>query len=244
MVVPGINAMTPQPDIAQNLTAVRRNIDTLARRHHRDPGDINLLAVSKTKTIESIMTAAAAGQQHFGENYLQEALAKTTAGPDLTWHFIGAIQSNKTSQIAEHFDWVHTVASAKVAERLSRARSPNAEPLNVCVQVNVSNDPAKAGASPIEIEGLLETVASLPNLVLRGLMTLPTQSIGLIGQRAPFAHLRQIAEAARAHGLNQVRDLSMGMSGDLEAAVAEGATWVRIGTDIFGPRETAPRPRQ
>ena len=224
---------------AERLMSVQGEIAGHCARYGRNPADVNLLAVSKTKPIEAIDAVAAAGQRHFGENYLQEAVAKVEARPGLTWHFIGAIQSNKSRLIARHFDWVHTVASRKVADRLSAARSKDQPALNVCVQVNISNDPAKAGVAADEAAMLLAHIADLPHLQLRGLMALPAQSDSLDDQRVPFAALRTLGEAARARGLIQRVELSMGMSGDLEAAIAEGATWVRIGTAIFGAR--APR---
>lgn len=224
---------------AERLMSVQGEIAGHCARHGRDPADVNLLAVSKTKPLEAIDAVAAAGQQHFGENYLQEAVAKVEARPGLTWHFIGAIQSNKAKLIARHFEWVHTVASRKVADRLSAARSAEQPALKVCVQVNISNDPAKAGVAADAAAILLAHIADLPHLELRGLMALPAQSDSLIDQRIPFAALRELGEAASAGGVLQHVDLSMGMSGDLEAAIAEGATWVRIGTAIFGAR--APR---
>lgn len=219
------------------LLAVRTEIDTFCARHNRSTEQVRLLAVSKTKPLSAIDAAAESGQRDFGENYLQEAVAKAEARPDLTWHFIGAIQSNKTKVIARYFNWVHTVSSRKVADRLSSARSAGQAPLEVCVQVNISADPAKAGVMACDAVSLLEHVSALPNLRLRGLMTLPAQAEGFAAQRQPFAELRQLAESARAGGLDDVTELSMGMSGDLEAAIAEGATWVRIGTAIFGARE-------
>ena len=219
------------------LLAVRDEIGEFCDRYDRDPAEVRLLAVSKTKPLAAIDAAASGGQQDFGENYLQEAVAKVEARPDLTWHFIGAIQSNKTRVIARHFDWVHTVASRKVADRLSSARSAEQAPIEVCVQVNISADPAKAGVAASETMALLKHVSTLPNLHLRGLMTLPAKAEGLVAHREPFARLRHAAESARAAGFGTVTELSMGMSRDLEAAIAEGATWVRIGTAIFGARE-------
>ncbi len=236
---------TPAPDTANatpadRLIEVRQEIAAHCSRYGRDPNAVNLLAVSKTKPLEAIEAVAAAGHRDFGENYLQEAVAKAEARPDLTWHFIGAIQSNKTKLIARHFDWVHTVASRKVADRLNAARSDAQAPLKVCIQVNISNDPAKSGVSAPDAPALLAHVAGLGRLELRGLMALPAQASYLAQQRESFAALRELGTAAaQVSGTRNAVDLSMGMSGDLEAAIAEGATWVRIGTAIFGAR--APR---
>ena len=223
-------------ETSTRLNAIRADIAQACSRHGREAGSVRLLAVSKSKPLAAIDAAAAAGQRDFGENYLQEAVTKVQARPDLRWHFIGAIQSNKAKVIARHFDWVHTVPSRKVADRLSAARSPAQEPLQVCLQVNISADPAKSGVSAEETPALLNHIIGLPNLEMRGLMTLPAQADDLSAQRVPFADLRSLAESARIAGFTSVTELSMGMSGDLEAAIAEGATWVRIGTAIFGAR--------
>jgi hypothetical protein len=195
---------------------------------------VNLLAVSKTKPVSAVAAAMAAGQVHFGENYLQDALAKIAAIPDgPIWHFIGAIQSNKTRAIAENFDWVHTVSSIKVATRLNNQRPDHLSPLKVFFQVNVDNDPAKAGIRPEQLSELVAASQDLNRLKIEGLMTLPAQTSSLLEQRKPFHALRQL----QMRYLPQNPGLSMGMSGDLEAAIFEQATWVRIGTDIFGARE-------
>lgn len=225
------------PDIAQNLAAVRARITAAARSCGRDPGEVHLLAVSKTKPASAIRAAHACGQRAFGENYLQDALGKISelADLDLQWHFIGAIQSNKTRAISGHFDWVHGLSSLKHARRLSEQRPPEQEPLNVCVQVNLSGEASKGGVAPGQLAELAIEIAKLPRLRLRGLMTLPDPGAPAAGQRADFRRLREWKDRLNAAGL-ALDTLSMGMSGDLEAAIREGATWVRIGTAIFGAR--------
>jgi pyridoxal phosphate enzyme (YggS family) len=208
-----------------------------------------LLAVSKTFGPEAVLEAVGAGQRAFGENYLQEALDKMAAvqaalgeqGPALEWHFIGPIQSNKTRPIAGHFDWVHTVEREKVAQRLSEQRPAGMAPLNICLQVNISGEASKSGVAPEELAALAHKVAALPNLTLRGLMAIPEPADGFEQQRAPFARLRQLYEQLRAEGL-ALDTLSMGMSADLRAAVAEGATIVRVGSAIFGARSPVATP--
>ncbi|MCP1724003.1 pyridoxal phosphate enzyme (YggS family) [Pseudomonas citronellolis] len=194
--------------------------------------------MSKTKPAADIREAHAAGLDDFGENYLQEALGKQVELADLalTWHFIGPIQSNKTRPIAEHFHWVHSVDRLKVAERLSAQRPAHLPPLNVCLQVNVSGEASKSGCAPEELPALARAVAALPNLKLRGLMAIPEPTEDVAAQRAAFARLRELLTALNL-GLDT---LSMGMSHDLEAAIAEGATWVRIGTALFGARDYGP----
>ncbi|HET7569533.1 MAG TPA: YggS family pyridoxal phosphate-dependent enzyme [Gammaproteobacteria bacterium] len=223
--------------IATSLANVRRTVAESAERHGRDPATITLLAVGKTQPAEAIRAAAAAGQRDFGANYLQEALAKMGALADLalTWHFIGAIQSNKTRAIAERFAWVHTVDRLKIARRLSEQRPAELPPLNVCLEVKVSDEPQKAGVALDELDALADAVAELPHLELRGLMALPAPSDTFEAQRKPFRRLASALERLRAAG-HDVDTLSMGMSGDFEAAIAEGATIVRIGTAIFGAR--------
>lgn len=224
-------------EIAVRLQAVLERIRAAEATYGRPPGSVQVLAVSKRHPTEAIRAAHAAGQRAFGENYLQEALAKQDelADLDLNWHFIGGLQSNKTRAAAERFDWVHTVDRAKVARRLSEQRPVALAPLNVCLQVNLSEEPQKAGCSPAQVTDLAETVASLPRLRLRGLMALPAPAQGLTAQREPLARLRTLQETLRRQG-HDLDTLSMGMSADLEAAVAEGSTLVRIGTAIFGPR--------
>jgi len=228
--------------IADKLQAVTAQIVAAARNAGRDPSEIALLAVSKTITPDLLLEAYVAGQRAFGENYLQEALDKMAAlkeqAPDIEWHFIGPIQSNKTRPIAENFSWVHSVDRLKIAQRLSEQRPSGLPPLNVCIQVNVSGEASKSGCSPQDLPALAQAVASLPGLSLRGLMTIPEPAATEAGQRRPLRTLRELADQLRAQGL-ALDTLSMGMSADLAAAIAEGATMVRIGTAIFGERHYA-----
>ncbi|WP_277373046.1 YggS family pyridoxal phosphate-dependent enzyme [Pseudomonas sp. AA-38] len=221
--------------IAENIAKVGARIREAAQASQRDFAGIGLLAVSKTKPAEAIREAHAAGIRDFGENYLQEALEKQATLSDLPliWHFIGPIQSNKTRPIAEHFDWVHSVDRLKIAQRLSDQRPAHLPALNVCLQVNVSGEQSKSGCSPAELAELAQAVAALPNLRLRGLMAIPEPTDDVAAQHAAFARLRQLRDDL---ALN-LDTLSMGMSHDLEAAIAEGATWVRIGTALFGARD-------
>lgn len=228
-------------DIPTNLKQVTARIRAAELRFGRAPGSVQLLAVSKTQPAEAIRRAHLAGQRRFGESYIQEALAKMAQleGCLLEWHFIGPVQSNKTKQIAAHFDWVHSIDRVKIAERLDAQRPPGLPPLNVCLQVNISDEQTKSGIAPAELPALAAAVASLGRLRLRGLMTIPAPCDDLAQQRRPFHTLRMALESLNAQGLG-LDTLSMGMSDDLEAAVAEGATIVRIGTAVFGER---PRPR-
>jgi PLP dependent protein len=221
--------------IAENIAKVRERIREAAQASRRDPEAVGLLAVSKTKPAAAIREASACGQRDFGENYLQEALAKQLelADLDLTWHFIGPIQSNKTKAIAEHFHWVHSVDRLKIAQRLSEQRPAHLPPLNICLQVNVSGEASKSGCAPEDLPALAQAVTQLPRLRLRGLMTIPEPSDDPRAQREPLARLRQLRDSLNAN----LDTLSMGMSQDLEAAIAEGATWVRIGTALFGARD-------
>lgn len=223
--------------IADNLQAVRSRIDAAARAAGRDPKTVALLAVSKTWPAADILDAARAGQRAFGENYVQEAVEKIARLQDacLEWHFIGPLQSNKTRLVAENFAWVHSIERLKIAERLSAQRPAALPPLQVCVQVNVSGEASKSGCEPAEAVELCRQVAALPNLRLRGLMAIPEPEEEIVAQRRPFRQLRDLFETLRAGGL-PLDTLSMGMSHDLEAAIAEGATVVRIGTAIFGER--------
>ncbi|TWC62825.1 YggS family pyridoxal phosphate-dependent enzyme [Herbaspirillum sp. SJZ099] len=227
--------------IAKNLQHVQCQIAVSAERAHRTPSSIQLLAVSKTFGADAVMAAVQVGQLAFGENYLQEALEKIAAmkalapAAQLQWHFIGPIQSNKTRSIAESFDWVHSVDREKIARRLSEQRPPELGALNICLQVNISGEPSKSGLAPEELPAVAAQVAALPNLALRGLMAIPAPSGDVARQRAAFAAVRGLYESLRAAGL-PLDTLSMGMSADLEAAVAEGATIVRIGSAIFGAR--------
>ena len=225
--------------IAARLDAVRARIAAAARRAGRDPADVKLLAVSKTWPAEAVREAAAAGQRAFGENYVQEGVDKVEAlrALDLEWHFIGPLQSNKTRPVANAFDWVHGIDRLRIAERLSAQRDVHLPPLNVCIQVNVSGEDSKSGVAPAEAGALAHAVAALPRLRLRGLMCIPEARTGTSAQREPFARLRLLRDAmATEHGL-ALDTLSMGMSHDLDAAIAEGATCVRIGTALFGARD-------
>lgn len=204
----------------------------------RDPASVRLLAVSKGQPAEAIRQAYALGQRAFGENYVQDAVAKADELADLDgieWHMIGPLQSNKTRIAAERFDWVQSVDRMKIAERLSAARDAQRRPLNVCVQVNISAETAKSGAAPAEAASLARAVASLPRLRLRGFMGIAEETSDIESQRRQFRILSELFQAGRADGL-ELDTLSMGMSGDLEAAIAEGATMVRVGTALFGPR--------
>ena len=221
--------------IADNLSTLAGRIRSAAEACGRDPASIQLLAVSKTKPADAIREAFAAGVRDVGENYLQEALGKQTELSDLplTWHFIGPIQSNKTRPIAEHFDWVHSVDRLKIAQRLSEQRPAGLPPLNLCLQVNVSGEASKSGCTPEDLPALAAAVAALPNLRLRGLMAIPEPTDDRAAQDAAFARVRELQDSL---GLG-LDSLSMGMSHDLESAIAQGATWVRIGTALFGARD-------
>lgn len=224
-------------NLSRRLREVQGAIADAEVRYGRNVGSVTLLAVSKTQSPQALRAAFAAGQRRFGENYLQEALEKIEALADLEieWHFIGPIQSNKTRHIASHFSWVHSVDRLKVAQRLSEQRPPELPPLNICLQVNVSGEASKSGCSLAELPALARAVASLPRLHLRGLMAIPAPATTLDEQRQPLRLLRQALEELQAEGL-ALDTLSMGMSEDLEAAIAEGATLVRIGSAIFGAR--------
>lgn len=224
-------------EVADRLAAVRARIASTARVCGRNPNQITLLAVSKKKPVAAIQEAIAAGQRQFGENYLQEALPKikALADQDLIWHFIGRLQSNKTRMIAEHFDWVHSLADPGHAKRLAAQRPEHMSELNICIQVNISDEASKGGVVESDLTPLADLVAGQPRLNLRGLMTLPDPALPLATQRAVFRRLRELVEQLRHSGL-ALDTLSMGMSGDLEVAISEGSTMVRVGTDIFGPR--------
>ena len=227
--------------IAANLQAVEATIAAAAAASNRPRSMVQLLAVSKTFPAEFVLEAMAAGQRAFGENYVQEgvekiaAVARAQPEAPVEWHFIGPIQSNKTRPIATSFAWVHTVERLKIAQRLSEQRPPEMGPLNICLQVNISGEATKSGATPAELPELARQVALLPNLRLRGLMAIPEPQTDPALQRAAFAKLRVLAESLRAGGL-KIDTLSMGMSADMEAAIAEGATIVRVGSAIFGER--------
>lgn len=225
--------------IDEKLNNVTARVRTAAEKAGRDPAQVALIAVSKTRPAAALEQAYRAGQRRFGENYLQEALDKQAALahlPDLEWHFIGPIQSNKTRAIAEHFAWVHSVDREKIARRLSDQRPASEPPLQICLQVNLDDEPSKAGVSLEQLPELARAVNEMPAVTLRGLMAIPAPQTEFSAQRASFARLREAMESLNTRGL-ALDTLSMGMSADLEAAVAEGATQVRVGTDIFGPRE-------
>jgi hypothetical protein len=226
--------------IEKRLQAVKSRIAAACAAAGRDPRDIVLVAVSKTFPPAAVRAAHAAGQRDFGENHAQEALAKVDALADLAlvWHFIGPLQSNKTRQVAERFAWVHSIDRLKIAERLSAQRPEALPPLQVCVQVNVSGEATKSGVAPEEAPALARAVAALPRLRLRGLMAIPEPTDDPALQRRRFESLRTLKERLVAAGL-PLDTLSMGMSDDLEAAVAAGATMVRVGTAIFGARPRA-----
>lgn len=223
--------------IAANLQAVRERISTACGAAGRRADEVHLLAVSKTWPAPDLRELFLCGQAAFGESYVQEALPKQDQLADiaLDWHFIGPLQSNKTRTVAERFAWVHSVERLKIAERLSAQRSPALPPLNVCLQINVSGEASKSGCAPAELATLAHAVAVLPNLRLRGLMAIPEASDDPLLQRSRFATLRGLRDELNASGL-QLDTLSMGMSHDLEAAIMEGATIVRIGTALFGER--------
>lgn len=221
--------------IADNIGLVSQRIRAAADAVQRDASSIHLLAVSKTNPAQAVREAYAAGQLEFGENYLQEALGKQAELTDLplSWHFIGPIQSNKTRAIAENFAWVHSVDRLKIAQRLSEQRPADLPPLNICIQVNVSGEASKSGCTPADLPALANAISALPRLTLRGLMAIPEPTEDRTEQDAAFATVRDLQNS-----LNLPLDtLSMGMSHDLESAIAQGATWVRIGTALFGARD-------
>ena len=227
--------------IADNLHQVRTRIATACNTQGRAPDSVTLLAVSKTFGADAVRQAHAAGQTAFGENYIQEAVDKITALADLPleWHCIGPVQSNKTRLVAENFAWVHTVERLKIAQRLSEQRPAELPPLQVCLQVNISGEASKSGLMPDEVAVVAHAVAKLPRLVLRGLMAIPEPAEDFAAQRVPHRRLRELMQLLQADGL-AFDTLSIGMSADLEAAVLEGATIVRIGSAIFGERASAP----
>lgn len=226
-----------QYSIAENIHAIQARITAAENKYQRQPGSVKLLNVSKTRPIEDIQAAIAANQHSFGENYLQDALPKIAALSEagIEWHFIGPVQSNKTLQIAQHFDWVHSIDRLKIARRLSEQRSKTQAPLNICLQVNSSGENSKSGVSAEEALVLAHEINTLPHLSLRGLMTIPASCDDFEEQRRPFRLLRELKEELNSQGL-QLDTLSMGMTNDMEAAIAEGSTMVRIGTAIFGAR--------
>lgn len=227
--------------LQENLHLVQQRIATQCAASGRDPQNVQLLAVSKTFALSAVLEAHQAGQQHFGENYIQEGVEKITACRarpdcgDLVWHCIGPIQSNKTRLVAAHFDWVHTVDRLKIAQRLSEQRPPDMPPLQICVQVNIDGGVNKAGIAPAEVLELGRQVAALPRLRLRGLMTIPEPAADFAGALAVHQAAKDLWDRLRAAGL-EMDTLSMGMSADLEAALAAGSTMVRVGSALFGSR--------
>ncbi len=230
--------ISTEKNISVALAQIRQRISDAEQRFNRDPDSVQLLAVSKTKPVAAIQAAIDAGQTCFAENYLQEAVEKIKNfnNPQLIWHFIGSIQSNKTRDIAQHFQWAHTIDRIKIARRLNEQRPDDLPPLNICLQINISGEDSKSGIAPDELIQLTDDCASLANLKIRGLMAMPAQDSDFERQRIPFRELKQLfTECQSRHpGLDT---LSMGTTNDLEAAIAEGATMVRIGTAIFGSRD-------
>lgn len=226
--------------IQANLQSVRQRIDAACRQAHRSPASVLLLAISKTFPASSIQEAYSAGQRSFGENYVQEAVEKITelAGLGIDWHFTGPLQSNKTRLVASHFSWVHGVDRYKIAQRLSDARDAHLPPLNVCIQVNLSGEATKSGVASGELADLARAVAILPRLRLRGLMAIPEPTPDVALLRGRYAELRSLRDTLNTEGLG-LDTLSMGMSSDLELAIEEGATIVRVGSAIFGARNSA-----
>ncbi len=226
--------------IQQRLAAVRAQIKEYEQRYNREPDSVSLLAVSKTKPAAAVLEASQAGQRSFGENYHQDALKKMTdpslVNLDLEWHFIGPLQSNKTRPVAEHYHWLHSLDRLKIARRLSEQRPIHLPPLQICLQVKLRDESTKSGLSPDQAQVLADQIVALPNLKLRGLMTLPPASEDLSQQRKPFQELRELLERLNQTG-HELDTLSMGMTHDMEAAIAEGATLIRIGTAIFGSRQ-------
>jgi hypothetical protein len=225
--------------ITANLQAVRERVAVAVRAAGRPADAVRVVAVSKTIAADAVREAASGGQRDFGENYVTEGVEKIRelASLGLTWHYIGPIQSNKTRLIAEHFDWVHSIDREKIAARLSQARDARQAELQVCIQVNVSDEASKSGVAPAEAASLARAVAGLPRLRLRGLMTIPEPTPDVRVQRGRFAQLRELRDELNRRGF-ELDTLSMGMSADLEAAIVEGATLVRVGTAIFGERKS------
>lgn len=228
--------------ITDNIKSVTQRIEKATLQAGRKPRSVRLLAVSKTRQADELREAVAAGQQDFGENYLQEALDKIANlqdTPELRWHFIGPIQSNKTAQIASAFCWVHSVERLKIARRLNDQRDTALPPLNICLQVNIDNEPSKSGCSLDELPALATAIAELPQLTLRGLMAIPDPERGEAALRESFRAMNNALTQLRQDqpGAGPLDTLSMGMSDDLELAIGEGSTWVRVGTAVFGPRQ-------
>lgn len=229
---------TPSDSSLYRLRAVRERIESACRRFDRDPGEVTLVAVSKTHSADAVRDLLSAGQRDFAENYLQEAVAKVSqlAESEILWHFIGHIQSNKCAQIARHFHWVHSVDRARVAQRLDAAARELGKQLDILVQVNIEAESSKSGVLPQNLTTLLDDIQKLQGVRLRGLMVIPKPAVDFADQRRPFAAARELMRKARDAG-HELDCLSMGMSADLEAAIAEGSTHVRVGTALFGPRD-------
>ena len=226
-----------QNTISRNLEDIQKKISHFEEKYARKTGAVQLLAVSKTRPIDDIRTCISENQTQFGENYLQDALSKIENTPEqgISWHFIGSIQSNKTRQVAENFQWVHTIDRLKIAQRLSEQRNSDLPPLNICIQVNISKEKNKSGVNIKDALSLAKEIYQLPNIRLRGLMAIPAVTDDFDSQRQAFRLLRELHDEIRDHGI-ELDTLSMGMSNDMEAAIAEGSTMVRIGTAIFGQR--------
>lgn len=224
-------------NIAKSLELTMRRIRQAEQKYGREPGSVKLLAVSKTRPVDEIRAARECGQFDFGENYAQEAVDKILQinDPRLIWHFIGPVQSNKTRQIAAHFQWVHSVDRVKIAQRLNDARPGHLPPLNICIQINISHEKSKSGISPDDLPELVAACGNLPHLRLRGLMALPEPSADIELQRNPFRQVKMLLDSVSSP-LLPLDTLSMGSTQDMEAAIAEGATIVRIGTALFGAR--------
>ncbi len=225
------------PSVARSVACVRHAIARAALRSGRSPEDVCLLAVSKTRSAEEVAAAADTGVEHFGENYLQEALPKVRAltGRDINWHFIGAVQSNKTRDIARNFQWVHTLDRKRIAKRLNSSRA-GMDPLDVCIELNIDAEPQKAGIAPDAVGEFIDAVRDLTHLRLRGLMVIPAPKEDVQAMRDSFSLTRELLDRHRPAGGPHWDTLSMGMSDDFAVAIEEGATCVRIGTAIFGPR--------
>lgn len=230
-----------EAELAQHLAAVKERIRVACEQAGRDPAEVTLVGVSKTKPLADLQVAVAAGLNDLGENYVQEAVDKISQwqGPAPIWHFIGPIQSNKTRQIAEHFDWVHSVDRLKIARRLSEQRPEGKPPLKVLVQVNVSDDPAKAGVHVAEVSGLIQEMAELPKLDVCGIMAIPALDLPENELRRQFLQLKSLSDTLTSENPD-CRVISMGMSADFELAIACGATHVRVGSAIFGARSASP----
>ena len=230
-------------DIQSRIATIREEILKTCQIANRDPDSVNLLAVSKTMGVHAVASAIHAGQEHFGENYLQDALPKVSAFPDATWHFVGGIQSNKTREIANTFGWVHGITTEKVAKRLSDQREPTLGSLNCLIQVNLSNEDQKSGVNPDEAIRLTGRIAAFDQISLRGLMTIPAPTNDHSAQAAQFRALRDLKDEIKSrYGLPEFNQLSMGMTNDFVEAIKEGATWIRIGTAVFGPRNITRTP--